>query len=233
MAKTLLQKYNEKKEHTLRRRPKVGFLLSLEEYSNLIRKSTVCDYTGEPFTAKNGRSIERIDNTLPYQVDNCCCVSIKANQLKDVIDNDVVCELTTEDLRTIEKIEHTLKTKTRFELAAKYNDLEATPSYRLKEESEKVSEVELAKGFIQFHEENSDMELSFKAYAKLVKRKTCMWSGKVFTTIGGRYTQKTFTKKDQTLPHSDGNTIVVCLVLSTVVCNNLSTTKQLTKFMER
>ncbi len=231
MAKTLLQKYNDKKEHTLRRRPKVGFLLSLEEYSNLITKSTVCDYTGEPFTAKNGRSIERIDSALPYQVDNCCCVSIRANYLKDVIDNDVVCELTKKDMLMIGKIEHTLKTKTRFELAAKYNDLiTTTPEEK---ELKKITEVDIAKGFVKFYEENPDTELSFKSYAKLVKRKTCMWSGKIFSSTGGRYTQKTFTKKDQTLPHSDSNTIVVCLALATIVCNNLFTTKQLTKFMER
>lgn len=52
----------------------------------------VCDYTGVPFdtNAKDGSndlaiSIERIDDKKGYIKGNCCLVTVRANQLKDVL----------------------------------------------------------------------------------------------------------------------------------------------------
>lgn len=224
MAKSLTQRYEEKKNNTLAKRPKVGFLLSFEEYCNLINKATVCDYTGLPFTPQDGRSIERIDSSLPYQADNCCCITIRVNQLKAVIDGDTNMTMTKEDLELIAKIRHTLDTKTRFELSGKYNPAVNT--------AKEISDIDLAKAYIKFCENHKKSTLSLKAYTKLHKKKTCQWSGKKFSSVENDLGWKVYTRPDMSKPFADDNCIVVCLALSAIKKKGTFTKKQLTRFME-
>ena len=236
MAKSIEQKYHQKKTSTLKLRPKIGFLLTLNEYTNLIEKSTVCDYTGLPFTAEDGRSLERIDPTLPYQFDNVCCVTIRVNTLKNVMDGGCNMKLSSDDIDLIHKIKQTLETKTRFELSSKYNKVEnimiEQPVTPIKDTLTLNPDIGIAKDFISFCASYTDSEVTLAKYVKLVNRKSCMYSGKKFVNEQGSLAGKVFIRNDMTKPFSDDNIKVVCLALSAIVKGKLFTKKELTKFME-
>lgn len=239
----LKQKYLRKKNHTLKSRSGVGFELTFEEYKNLIRLSTVCDYTGVAFYKGDvphhpeTKSIERIDPSLPYQADNCCCVTVRANQLKDVIDGGSNQKINKEDTVLIMKIQQTLKSKTRQQLVSKYTkevDMQSTTEAPVTPDLEVLTphpHICIAKGFIAFCEQHTDSEITLPKYHRLMSRKSCEWSGKVFGA-DGELTGRVLIRVDKSQPHGDQNTKAVCLALSAIQKGNLFTKKQLIKFTE-
>lgn len=238
MASTLRKKYNTKRLTTLKKRPKVGFLLTFEEYVSIVENATVCDYTGVPFTASgcDSKSIERVDDTLPYQIDNCCVVTIRANRIKDMIDKETNGTIRLEDIEIFEKIKHTLSTKTREQLVAKYQlgcvdnlKTETVNQKETKMENTVNLDINIAKEYVKFCDANKGCTITFTKFKQLTLRKTCQWSGKVFDTEG-TYGKKSFAKTDLEKPFSNDNVVVVCSALKIIKENNIFSTKEMNTF---
>lgn len=249
MINSPYKKYQKKKQQTLKNR-NCGFELTFKEYTNLIERSTICDYTQVEFT-KEGLtvpSIERIDASLPYHVDNCCMITIKANQLKNSIDTGAEDTIIIRDLELLNKIKYTLANKSVEELTYKYKvDLTELPSNKeeiiVKEVTELLSnkdpktvsyniDLTIAEDYIKFTQKHSECTVSFQKFKRLYLKKTCDWSGKVFDTTN-HYVSRSHAKINTDLPFSDDNIVIVCTVLNTIKKNNLFTTKELNKFNNR
>lgn len=226
MSEAYRKKYNKKKLKTLKER-KVGWELTLQQFSVLYEKSTVCDYTGVKFNSSSPelhKSIERIDKNLPYRADNCCVVTHKVNQLKDMLE-DNCGRVKVEDMELIAKIKNTLKTKTRQSLINKYfpdikvGEHKMTP---VKENLKNTSEdLEIAKKFIGLHEHIPDLCISFNHYKKLYKRKTCQITRKDFDKD-----KRIYYRKDGNKPWTDDNVMVVCNTVYMIMESGL-TVKQI------
>lgn len=240
----LRKRYDKKKRLTLKNR-NVGFELSFEEYKTLMTKADKCDYTGENFednVTHLFRSIERIDKNLPYRKDNCCIVTVQANQLKDILEEDVG-KIAIEHIETLLKIKDTLRSKTRLELASKYfpevlhsgkQDSSIEEKIILKSEDVNVeqgnnhTDVEVAQAYIEFAKESEDFMVSFSMFKRKLLKTKCEFSGKTFDKKN-HYLHKRITKKDYEAPFTDDNITVICLVFDNMLKNNLFTKKELLK----
>lgn len=220
MAKSLQQKYNAKKKSTLEHR-NVGFELTFEEYSNLINRATVCDYTGVKLTSsgKHVASIERIDASLPYRVDNCCMVSRHVNSLKDFVEKGTNASLKMEDIELISKIKEALSNKTREDLTRKYTTVIQERPH---------SDVNVTKKYLQFTENYPTHNLSFSKFKKLSERKTCCWSRKPFEGIDALKPVFITTSGE----FDDESTVVVCKVVSQIFNKGLFTKDQLLRVVQ-
>ena len=245
---TMQQKYHKKKSQTLKNR-NCGFELTLLEFTNLLTRSTICDYTQVEFTQEGvtAPSIERIDASLPYHVDNCCMITVKANQLKNTIDLGAEDTIIIRDLDLLNKIKHTLANKSIEELTNKYKvDLiETLPPKEgiIVKEDEVVNtrvastvedyaaniDLTIAEDYIKFTKKHSECTVSFRKFKRCYLKKSCDWSGKIFDTTN-HYVSRSYAKINTGLPFSDDNIVIVCTVLATIKKNNLFTTKELNKF---
>jgi len=234
MSKSAIRKkYDWKKKQTLEQRS-VGFELSFEEYKSLRERGKTCDYTGVVFDKVNLFSIERIDVNKPYRADNCCCVTAHANLLKDRIDKGYEGKISLSDIDLVNKIKHTLATKTTEELTRKYRLTEQIEDATMAQEpglslNSQLLDVVIAKSYIAFSEAHTDSSVGFSKYKRLFIRKSCEWSGKVFDE-DNNYLNKVFIKKDETLPFNDDNIMVVCRVLNTIKFRGLFTSNELLKY---
>lgn len=216
MAKSLTQKYNSKKEKTLKLR-NCGFKLTIEEYKNLYARATVCDYTGMPFgSGKKALSIERIDDNLPYQADNCCMVTMEANEIKERMRKGA--EFNPAEAIIASFIKNTLTTKTREQLVDKYQTSKETIMVSIDVPLELGTkglskDVALARAYVQFAESEKDCLVSFAKYKSLRMRKTCCWTKMAFVSKSA-HVKRTFTKINLDLPYSDDNIVVVCKILA-------------------
>lgn len=233
--KSLRKKYSSKKNKTLKSR-NVGWELSFEEYKNLHLNKTNCDYTGLPFKEDDVRyfaSIERIDKNLPYRKDNCCMVTVIANQLKDSIEEGEEGDLRIKDLELVEKIKSTLSSKSRLELAGKYFPELQEEEIMVSDNKGKTvhTDVEVARYYAEFSVNEDDFQTSFATFKRKYLKTKCELSGKVFDK-DNHYLNKKITKKDYTKPFSDDNIQVICLVFDNMLKNNLFTKKELLKAAE-
>lgn len=234
MTQSLTKKYNIKKETTLKGR-KCGFELTLPEYKSLMQKSTTCDYTGVRFeSGKYARSIERINDGLPYRKDNCCVVTIEANTLKERMRRGY--EIHPCDVDMANRIKNTLETKTPEELVAKYQLLPTQPTGEVKVMSnntvntQELFDITVAKAYIKFNESNKDSIVSFSTFKKVYSRKTCALSGSTFVPESN-HLHMVFAKKDVDKPYTDDNIQPVCKILALMKSQELFTKKELTKFI--
>lgn len=209
--------------------------MSFEEYKVLQTKKDVCDYTGEDFrndSIMHHPSIERIDKNLPYRKDNCCIVTVIANQLKDSIEEGCEDNLKIKDFEIVQKIKQTLKSKTRLELASKY-----FPEVLSQEEDNNMNtdtivtvhnDVEIAKHYAEFASKEADFQVSFSMFKKKFIKNKCEFSGKTFDK-NNHYLNKRITKKDYDKPFTDDNIKVVCLVIDNIMKSGIFDKKDLIK----
>lgn len=235
MATTLNKKYHSKKQNTLKQR-NVGFELTFNQFKTLHEKATVCDYTGEEFSSTIPhlhKSIERIDKTLPYRVDNCCVVTVKANQLKDMLEEDKG-KLKIEDIDILNKIKHTLETKTRQQLVNKYfPDVVIGETDNKQEETiveEQHDDIRIAQSYLDIGKKFDNFCMSFNGYKKLFIRKTCMVT-KISFDNNDVNLKRAFIKKDESCPWNDENTMLVCNLVRNVRDSGI-TSKQLSKVFD-
>lgn len=220
-------KYQNKKNNANKRG--VKFLLTLEEFESLITKADVCDYTGVVFSdnpkSEHYKSVERIDKTKPYERSNCCMVTIKANGIKDRLEEQAG-NISVQDMEVYMQIRRTLDTKTAEQLTSKYFE-----TIKSKKENTMVTQnddLTIAEEYIQFAKRQEEFELSFNKYKKLFARKTCQITGKHFES--GKFNRR-LIRRDQEEGWTDSNTITVCRIVGEVYASGL-TTKEINKIGE-
>lgn len=210
----------------------ISFDLTLDQFKVYWSlPSKVCDYTGEPFaesgTCKpNAPSLERIDKTKGYNIDNCCMVTSRANQLKDVIvDEGGATKLSLSDLEVMKVIADKIKEPEA--LTSKYKQLMGEEGMSNKVEVPTVTtpvahpDVELIKGYTAF---GSGKQVSFSKYKSLVARKTCDITKAVFEDGSGMLS-KVFVTKDHSDTFTDKNTIVVVKCVAGILKSGLNETQ--------
>jgi hypothetical protein len=89
------RKYSDCRQHS--RANKFEFNLTKDEYYNFIKKNTTCNYTGTPVAFKknvfNNASIDRIDSSRGYSIDNIQMTIWPINRMKRLMDHDEFKEL--------------------------------------------------------------------------------------------------------------------------------------------
>ena len=232
----IVNKYHTKKNNTKQRG--IDFDLTLEQfkiYWSLPNK--VCDYTGLPFVGGGSElmapSLERIDKHKGYSVDNCCMVTVRANQLKDVIvDENGSTKLSLADLEMLKVVAERIKTPD--VLTKPYLDLMG--DIKMENNTEVVKNVEdnslvvthsdlnLIKDYSGFAK---DKNVSFAKFKSLSLRKTCEVTKTELTPTSG-LKGRTFITKDGSTNFTDDNIMVVARFVSAVVQAGL-TRNQLNK----
>lgn len=238
----LRSKYSSKKNKTLKAR-NVGFELSFQEYKTLIQNSDVCDYTQEEFSDEEThlfRSIERIDKNLPYRKDNCCVVTVQANQIKDILEEDSG-KVAIEHIDKLSKIKHTLETKSRLQLAGKYfPELLSQEENTMSQETnsgndntvtETHLDLSIANSYIDRCKNIQGFNISFNKYKQKYLKKTCDVTGRTFNQ-GQQPLKKVFIKIDENKAWQDDNVRVVCNIVKTIVGHKLFTEKELGKLVK-
>ena len=220
---------------------KIDFSLTKEQYMNLHKNSTVCDYTGIDFdNGVHSKSIERIDDKDGYHVHNCCVVSARVNVLKDAfVDKMHKCSLSPSEFELLDKIKYTLENNTREQLTAKYR--EVTISNIIKEktimsysDNQQVNaDINLARGYIKFSEGKEDFNLSLLAFKKLSTRKTCSITGKTFVNNNNSdLARRTICMVDPTLGWADTNVYSICQLAYIIKTYNNFNSKELIKLSD-
>lgn len=237
MAKHIETKYNTKKNSTKRRG--IDFDLTLEQFKMYWSlPSGVCDYTGVPFSGKctspSAPSLERIDKHKGYTVDNCCMVTVRANQLKDIIvDENGSAKLSLSDLETLKIISEKIKTPE--QLTSKYKQLLEKNEMANKVENLTFvsqstqeptavtmhSDMDLIKGYTAF---GHGKHVSFSKYKSLLARKTCEITKATFEDGCGMLS-KVFITKDYSETFTDDNTIAVSKCVAGVLKSGLNETQ--------
>jgi hypothetical protein len=233
MAKTnIANKYHTKKNSTKQRG--ITFDLTLEQFKVYWSLPTgVCAYTGMPFsgsgTSPNAPSLERIDKHKGYSVDNCCMVTVRANQLKDVIvDENGSTKLSLADLEMLKVIADKIKTpdvltKPYLELMGE-NEMENNTEVVKSEGNNSAvvthSDLNLIKDYSGFAK---DKNVSFAKFKALMTRKTCEVTKTVLTSSG--FKGRTFITKDGSTNFTDANIMVVARFVSGVVQAGLTETE--------
>jgi hypothetical protein len=233
MAKTTIaNKYHTKKNSTKQRG--IDFDLTLEQFKVYWSLPTgVCAYTGKPFSghgdAPNAPSLERIDKTKGYSVDNCCMVTVRANQLKDVIvDEHGSTKLSLADLEMLKIVAERIKTpevltKPYLELMGDIKMENNTKTVNDVDSNTQVvthSDLDLIKDYSNFAK---DKNVSFAKFKSLVSRKTCEVTKTMLTSSG--FKGRTFITKDGTDSFTDTNIMVVARFVSGVVQAGLTETE--------
>lgn len=235
MAKTTIaNKYHTKKNSTKQRG--IDFDLTLEQFKVYWSlPNGVCDYTGVPFsgngTSPRAPSLERIDKNKGYSVDNCCMVTVRANQLKDVIvDENGSTKLSLADLEMLKVVAEKIKTPE--QLTSKYkqvmeknemankveNPTFVSPSTQDAAAVTMHSDMDLIKGYTAF---GHGKQVSFSKYKSLLARKTCEITKATFEDGSGMLS-KVFITKDYSETFTDDNTIAVSKCVAGVLKSGLN-----------
>jgi hypothetical protein len=237
-----MSKYANKRRNALQRG--IPFTLTREDFDRLQDRSPTCDYTGVEFSEYLVKSVERIDNTKGYTVDNCCIVLEEVNKIKGkYIEEGRNPPQDPRVLGILNTIKKTLKEKTREELTYKYriSDEEYTKmtnqTLTLKKATEETvteatkettvkassnSDFSIAKQYIDWignDEERTSVSLA--TYKRELLRKSCKLSG-VKLDNSDWYHQSCFVKLDKTLPFSNSNIARVSNIARGMLEANLS-----------
>lgn len=227
-----IKRYETKKKSSKQRG--IEFSLTKEEFMNLHKMATVCDYTGIAFdNGLHQKSIERIDDTKGYHTWNTCVVSARVNVLKDsFVDKMKKCSLLPEELPLLEKIRHTLNTKTPEQLTAKYR---ITGETKMNQESivnkPSNSDITLAQAYVKFAEGKKEMQLSFPEFKKLYVRKTCAVTGKTFSR-SHELTKKQIVRIDTSKGWTSDNVRALTLFAHGMLSEGLFSKKEITKLVD-
>lgn len=203
----------------------ITFDLTLEQFKiYLSLPNKVCDYTGESFgKAPDSPSLERIDKHKGYSVDNCCMVTSRANQLKDVIvDEKGTAKLSLKDLEVMKVISEKIKYPE--QLTSKYKQLMMKGETILDNKTAVVnniethSDIELVKKYIAF---GQGKQVSFSKFKAIMSRKTCEVT-KVAFEDGVGALSKVFITDDSSGNFTDDNTIAVVKCVAGVLRSGLN-----------
>jgi hypothetical protein len=223
---TVTKLYRNKSESSVKRG--INFELTFEQflvYRNEMKEG-YCDYTGVKLSLNTG-SLERIDRTKGYTVDNCCVVTQRINHLKDRIideggDYVGITETEREQLKALRRklesgFDFTLKYKQRLGLLGnEYSNTSVSEDKVMMENNEINCDVEIAKSYLKFCENNN---VSFNAYKKAYTRSTCAITKRKFEDNG--YFSKVITSRDGGVV-TDKNITAVVSVVAHVLKSGLS-----------
>ena len=235
-------KYANKKRNALQRG--ISFTLTKEDFNRLQERSPTCDYTGTEFSEYLVKSVERIDNTKGYTVDNCCMVLEEVNKIKGkYIEEGRNPPQDPRVLGILNTIKKTLKEKTREELTYKYriSDEEyakmTNQTLTLKKTKEEPSightkdttissdpycDFSIAKQYIEWiGNDEEKTSVSLATYKRELLRKSCKLSG-VKLDNSDWYHESCFVKLDKTLPFSNSNIARVSNIARGMLEANLS-----------
>ena len=231
MAKTtsINVKYQNKKNNTKQRG--IDFDLTLEQFKLYWSlPNGVCDYTGEPFkgsgTDPNAPSLERIDKHKGYSIDNCCMVTCRANQLKDIIvDENGTTKLSLKDLEVLKSIADKIKhpetlTNPYLKLMGDKTNMANNVPTVTPSATTTHSDVALIKDYTSFA---NGKNVSFSKFKSLLSRKTCEVTKTTLTETG--FKGRTFITKDNTDNFTDDNIMVVAKFVAGVVHFGLTNTE--------
>lgn len=238
MATTITKKYQAKVANANSRG--IPISLTLEEFRRLLELSDVCDYTGIKFdNAKHRKSIERVNDSEGYHSYNCCVVSQRVNQLKDTFfDKNTKNSISPEELELINRIDTTLKSKTREELVSKYlikdfTNREQSSGIKTKTrgigdimELHNKTEIEYVTFYQCMYEKDNTFIVDFSKFKSLCKRKTCSITRRPF--IGEGSSRPVLIKINNEQPWSNDNIQIVCSIVKGVLESGI-TDKELTR----
>lgn len=228
MTKPFSEFYEYKKNAAAKRNLDFNFTEIEFKHFYELRNKVNCFYSDKPFNHEKNHdhspTMERINEHLPYSLDNCVWVTKEVNNLKQVYieNNGPYTKASAEDIRKVTRIKKLLnspdtllKKKEEYLLPVRkriqQENLEAA---QLRQElTRQQQEVELAGMFNSFGkmclDANVKMPLRFSDYKRTLTRTKCQITGEV---LPQKLSERAIWVKDKTLPVTKDN--ILCTTIN-------------------